>query len=325
MLTNPHPILVVGGAGYIGSHMVLALKQAGYQPIVLDNLSKGHRNAVLDADLIVGDMADKLFLTSLFAKYKFSAVMHFASYIEVAESVQFPAKYYQNNVAATLNLLDVMLANKVNHFIFSSTAAVYGEPQYTPIDEAHPIAPINPYGRSKWMVEEIIKDYAQSSGLRYAILRYFNAAGADPSGRLGERHEPESHLIPLVLQVAAGYRQDITVNGRDYPTADGTCIRDFIHITDICDAHLSALLALLDGEANILCNLGTGNGYSVHEVIAAVRHVTKHSIPTIEGARRAGDPAVLVADATLSKQLLQWQPKHDLNTIVQHAWHYLQK
>lgn len=321
MPTNKNPILVVGGAGFIGSHMVLALQTAGHEAVVLDNLSKGHSDAVGDAELIVADMADKKRLAALFASRRFTAVMHFASFIEVGESVQFPAKYYQNNVAATLNLLDVMLAHDVKHFIFSSTAAVYGEPQYSPIDEAHPIAPINPYGRSKWMVEEIMKDYAKSDGLRYAILRYFNAAGAHPSGRLRERHEPESHLIPLVLQTARGKRETITVNGRDYATADGTCVRDYVHVSDLCSAHLLALEALFNKQPDIICNLGTGQGFSVQQVIDVARKVTGQPIPIIEGMRRAGDPAVLVADATLAKRLLNWRPQYaDLETIIQHAW-----
>lgn len=321
MLTNQGPILVVGGAGFIGSHMVLALQEAGLKPVVLDNLSKGHRDAVSDVELIVADMADKKQVDALFASRHFSAVMHFASFIEVGESVQFPAKYYQNNVAATLNLLDVMLAHNVKHFIFSSTAAVYGEPQYSPIDEAHPIAPINPYGKSKWMVEEIIKDYAKSDGLRYAILRYFNAAGAHPSGQLRERHEPESHLIPLVLQTAKGKRERITVNGRDYATVDGTCVRDYVHVSDLCSAHLLALEALFNNGSNIICNLGTGQGFSVQQVIDVARKVTGQPINVVEGKRRAGDPAVLVADATLARQLLNWQPQYsELETIVQHAW-----
>ena len=267
MHTDTREILVVGGAGYIGSHMVLCLQRAGFKPVVFDNLSKGYRDAILDAEFIQGDIADEKVVSHLFKTHSFSAVMHFASFIEVAESVQFPAKYYQNNVAATLNLLEVMLKNKVNRFVFSSTAAVYGEPQYTPIDEAHPISPINPYGRSKRMVEEILKDVAQSDGLQYAILRYFNAAGADSEGLVGERHKPESHLIPLILEVASRKRKAITIYGRDYPTNDGTCIRDYVHVLDICAAHLLALKALQNGKKELLYNLGTGHGFSVQQVI----------------------------------------------------------
>lgn len=314
-------VLVVGGAGFIGSHMVLALQEAGYEPIVLDNLSKGHCDAVLGAELVVGDMADVPLLEKLFQQYTFLAVMHFASYIEVGESVLLPGKYYQNNVSATLSLLQTMLAHHVKHFIFSSTAAVYGEPQYTPIDEAHRLAPINPYGRSKRMVEEILADFARSDDLHYATLRYFNAAGADPAGRLAERHDPESHLIPILLQVANGQRETVTVYGRDYPTPDGTCIRDYVHVADLCRAHLLALKQLVDGKSEIICNLGTGEGFSVQQVLTAVRQVTGKTINAIDGARRAGDPAILVANANKAKEVLGWQPQYtDLHTIVEHAW-----
>src|SRR5579885_2681464 len=310
MHTDSKSILVVGGAGYIGSHMVLSLKRAGYHPVVLDNLSKGHRDAVIDAELIVGDMADARLLDEIFSRYQFLAVMHFASFIEVGESVKFPARYYQNNVAATLNLLDIMIKNGVKHFIFSSTAAVYGEPKSAAITETHSLAPINPYGRSKWMVEEMIKDFAVSDGLNYAILRYFNAAGADPEGRLCERHEPESHLIPIVLQAAAGKRQGVTIYGDRYPTADGTCVRDYIHIVDLCHAHLLALRALTEGKKSMIYNLGTGHGYSVLQVVDVARRVTGKDIKAAMGEPRAGDSAVLVADAALAKQELNWVPSY---------------
>jgi UDP-glucose 4-epimerase len=319
-------ILVVGGAGYIGSHMVLCLARAGYQPIILDNLSKGHREAVLGAELVVGDIADTDFLSNLFTKYQFAAVMHFASLIEVGESVKFPAKYYQNNVTATLNLLAVMLAHQVKHFIFSSTASVYGEPKARSISESHILAPINPYGRSKWMAEEMIKDLAHSDDLNYAILRYFNAAGADPEGRIGECHEPESHLIPIVLQVAAGKRKEVTIYGDQYPTADGTCVRDYIHVNDICNAHLLALQAMLKGRKSLICNIGTGQGHSVLQVLQAARRVTGHSIPAVKGSSRPGDPAILVADPALVRQELQWKARYpDLDTILTHAWQFMQK
>lgn len=321
MHTNSHRILIVGGAGYIGSHMVLNLQRAGYQPVVLDNLSKGHRDAVMHAEFIQGDMADTELLHKLFSSHSFSTVMHFASFIEVGESVKFPAKYYQNNVAATLNLLDVMSKHGVKQFIFSSTAAVYGEPKSVSINETHPLAPINPYGRSKWMVEEIIKDFAVSDGLRYAILRYFNAAGADPDGKLRERHEPESHLIPIVLQAAAGERAGVTIYGDQYPTIDGTCIRDYIHVSDLCHAHSLALQALNAGKLQMIYNLGTGQGYSVQQVINTARRVTGKDIIATVGQPRPGDSAVLVADASLAKQELQWTPQYpDLETIIQHAW-----
>lgn len=321
MPTNSSHILVVGGAGFIGSHMLLALKQAGFQAIVLDNLSKGHEEAVLDVPLVVGEMGNKTLLKEIFATYPISAVMHFASFIEVGESVLQPQKYYQNNVAATLNLLDAMLENHIHKFIFSSTAAVYGEPLYTPIDEAHPIAAINPYGRSKWMVEEILKDYAKSHALRYASLRYFNAAGADPDGRLRERHAPETHLIPIVLEVARGLRSHVTINGNQYPTPDGTCLRDYIHVTDLCTAHLQAL-RYLDKSPQLICNLGTGFGFSVQEVIHATREITGHAIPCEIGKARPGDPAVLVANARFAQKTLNWLPQYaDLKTIITHAWH----
>ena len=326
MPTSSPAVLVIGGAGYIGSHMVLALKQAGYHAIVLDNLSKGHLDAVQQVELLQGDMGDKDFLRRIFSRNKFAAVMHFGSFIEVGESIQFPAKYYQNNVAATLNLLDEMLAHKVKQFVFSSSAAVYGEPQSTTINEAHPLAPINPYGRSKQMVEAILADYAKSDGLQFAALRYFNAAGADPEGRAGERHEPESHLVPLILQVAAGKRSAINIHGNNYPTSDGTCVRDYVHVADLCDAHLLSLRALEAGKTNLIYNLGNGQGYSVQQVIDAVKRVTGKSIPVTIGPRREGDPAVLVADATRAKQELGWHPQYaDLDTIVKHAWQFLIK
>jgi UDP-glucose 4-epimerase len=320
MLINSPYVLVVGGAGYIGSHMVLMLQQAGFQPVVLDNLSKGYRDAVMDAEFVHGDMGNKPGLEALFDKYAFAAVMHFGSFIEVAESVRCPAKYYQNNVAATLNLLDVMLAYQVKNFIFSSTAAVYGEPHYTPIDERHPISPVNPYGHSKRMVEQVLHDYGHINHLRFASLRYFNAAGADPHGRVRERHEPESHLIPLILQVAQGVRDHIAIYGADYPTPDGTCIRDFVHVSDLCRAHLLALQHLLYGKDSIICNLGTGQGYSVRQVVDAIQRVTGHTIPIVTAPRRAGDPAILVADASLAQRLLQWQPQYQLTDMIQHAW-----
>lgn len=324
MHINAHrSILVVGGAGFIGSHMVIALHQAGYRVIVLDNLSHGHRQAILHAELVIGDLNDKFCLKELFTQHQFFAVIHFANLIDVAESVMDPAKYYQNNVVGTLNLLDAMLAHNVDKFIFSSSAAVYGEPQYFPIDEQHPLLPINPYGRAKRMTEEIIQDYAKSYGLRYAIFRYFNAAGADPSGRVGEMHRDETHLIPLALQVALGTRKVLTINGNDYLTADGTCIRDYVHVNDLCDAHLQAIEALHKNHPNMICNLGSSHGYSVQEVLTTVRLVTGHDIPIIIGPRRPGDPAKLVANASLAKRMLHWQPKYnDLTVMVKHSWQF---
>lgn len=315
------PILVVGGAGFIGSHMVLCLQRAGFTPIVFDNLSTGHRDAVINAELIVGDLSDHHQLKKLFETYDFLAVMHFASFIQVGESVVKPAQYYQNNVVGTLQLLNAMLHAKVHNFIFSSTAAVYGEPRYTPMDEQHPLSPVNPYGHSKRMVEQILEDFANAYHLRYASLRYFNAAGADPEGRLSERHEPETHLIPLILRAAKNSQSAITIFGRDYSTPDGTCVRDYIHVNDLCEAHLLALQALLNGQSQMIYNLGTGQGYSVQEVIDAAKAVTQNEINVIEGSRRLGDPAVLVADPSRAFKELGWTLKYpELTTIIKHAW-----
>lgn len=314
-------ILVVGGAGYIGAHMVKRLRRAGFPVAVADDLSSGHREAVLGAPLHVGDIGDAAFVDRLLADVRPAAVMHFASCIQVGESVVDPAKYYRNNVAATQVLLDGMRAHGVSRFLFSSTAAIFGDPRYVPIDEAHPKAPINPYGRSKWFVEQMLEDYDRAYGLRSVCLRYFNAAGADPEGELGECHEPETHLVPLVLQVASGRRPHITVYGEDYATPDGTCIRDYIHVDDLAEAHLLALRQLLEGGASARFNLGNGSGYSVREVIEAVRRVTGHPVPVVAGARREGDPPVLVADARAARLALGWQPRYaDLDTIVAHAW-----
>lgn len=317
----PDTILVVGGAGYIGSHMVKRLRRAGFHAVVADDLSSGHREAVLGAPLHVGDIGDAGFVDALLGEVQPAAVMHFASCIQVGESVADPAKYYRNNVTATQVLLDGMRAHGVSRFIFSSTAAIFGDPQVVPIDEAHPKAPINPYGRSKWFVEQMLEDFDRAYGLKSVCLRYFNAAGADAEGELGECHEPETHLIPLILQVASGRRPHITVYGEDYATADGTCIRDYIHVEDLADAHLLALRRLLAGGDSARYNLGNGNGYSVREVVEAVRRVTGHPIPVVAGARREGDPPVLVADARAAREALGWQPAHaDLDTIVAHAW-----
>jgi UDP-glucose 4-epimerase len=320
MLTKKN-ILIVGGAGFIGSHMVDTLLQKGYTPIVLDNLSTGHRDAVTSAKFVMGDILDNHVLDTLFAEHQFLAVMHFASYIQVNESVLDPLKYYLNNVVGTLNLLQAMLKWDVKKFIFSSTAAVYGEPQYTPIDEKHPVLPINPYGQSKVMIEQMLEDFRKAYDLQYMSLRYFNAAGAHPDGQLAERHEPETHLIPLTLQAAVGIRKSITVYGRDYLTLDGTCVRDYIHVTDLCAAHLLALNALCEGKESNIYNLGTGKGYSVQEVIDVVRAVTQSDFEVVSAGRRPGDPAILIANPERAMRELQWQPQYsDLQTIVEHAY-----
>ncbi len=319
-------ILVVGGAGYIGAQMVRRLVDAGYRPVVLDNLSGGRRAAAGMARLVVADAGDVAVLDTLMQAFDFAAVMHFASFIQVGESVALPSKYYDNNVCNTLRLLDAMVRHGVCSFIFSSTAAIFGEPEYVPIDEKHPKAPINPYGRSKWMVEQILADFDRAYALRSISLRYFNAAGADPDGLTGECHEPETHLIPLVLQVASGRRAAITIYGENYETPDGTCIRDYVHVVDLCDAHLLALEALLDGGASNQFNLGNGAGHSILEVIAAVERITGSRIARESGARRPGDPPVLVADAALAKSALRWRPRYAaLDTIIGHAWRWEQQ
>ncbi len=314
-------VLVVGGAGYIGSHMVQLLLERGHAPVVFDNLSSGYREAVLGGAIIEGDLADTAALERLFLAHRFDGVMHFASYIQVGESMRDPAKYYRNNVANTLNLLEAMHRHGAGNFIFSSTAAIFGEPDYVPIDERHPRRPINPYGFSKFAIEQVLADYDRAYGMRSVCLRYFNAAGADPGCRIGERHEPETHLIPLVLQAASGRRASIQVFGQDYDTPDGTCIRDYIHIVDLCEAHLLALDRLCAGAQSAAYNLGNGSGFSVKEVIDTAERVTGTGIARVFGERRAGDPARLVAEAKLARAELGWRPTFDsLETIVRHAW-----
>ncbi len=314
-------ILIVGGAGYIGSHMVKMLVDLGHTVITFDNLSSGFRDAVLGGVFVEGDLADLSALDKLFGEHKPEAVMHFASYIQVGESVRHPDKYYLNNFTNTLNLLNTMVKYDVKNFIFSSTAAVFGEPEYIPIDELHATNPLNPYGRTKLMVEQALGDYERAYGLKSVCLRYFNAAGADPSGLLGERHEPETHLIPLVLQAISGKRDAISVFGRDYDTPDGTCIRDYIHIVDLCSAHLLALTKLMQDGISMRFNLGNGAGFSVQEVISAAQKVTGRTIKVIEAARREGDPGRLVADSALARKELGWTPIYaDLESIIEHAW-----
>lgn len=313
-------VLVVGGAGYIGSHMVKRLAQSGHETVILDNFSTGHRDAVIAGSLIEGDLADRPGLERVL-RDGFDAVMHFASFIQVGESVREPAKYYRNNYANTLNLLEAMVAAGVTRFIFSSTAAVFGEPDYVPIDEAHAKRPINPYGLTKLMVEQTLADFDRAYGLRYAALRYFNAAGADPDGELGERHDPETHLIPLALRAVSGRGGPLKVFGRDYDTPDGTCIRDYIHVSDLCEAHLLALEALDAGGQSEAFNLGNGNGFSVQEVLDTVGSVTGARVPALDAPRREGDPARLVANAALAREVLGWRPRYQgLETIVAHAW-----
>jgi UDP-glucose 4-epimerase len=322
-------ILVTGGAGYIGSHAVLALKNAGYEAIVLDNLSYGHREIiddVLKVELIVGDTSDRALLDQLFASREIAAVMHFAAFIAVGESVAEPARYYHNNVIGTLTLLEAMLAANVNKFVFSSTCAIYGMPKEIPMTETHPRDALSPYAASKDMVERILSDFDPAHGLKSVAFRYFNASGADPSGLLGEDHNPETHLIPLALLTALGKRDSLSVFGTDYPTPDGTALRDYIHVCDLADAHVLGLEYLLKGGSSNVFNLGNGNGFSVREVIETAKKVTGRDIPFKECPRRAGDAPILVGSAQKAKETLGWQPKYaDLATIIGHAWQWHQK
>lgn len=314
-------ILIVGGAGYIGSHMVKLLSLSGVDVITLDNLSRGYRDAVKYGEFIEGDLGNPDLLDQIFTEHNITAVMHFAAFIEVGESVIKPAMYYRNNVMNTVVLLDAMVRHDIGYFVFSSTAAIFGEPEYTPIDEIHKKHPINPYGRSKLMVEHILQDYDKAYGLKSTCLRYFNAAGADPDGELGERHEPESHLIPLILQAASGRRKDIKIFGNDYATQDGTCVRDYIHINDLCEAHLLALNKMEQSDKSAAYNLGNGNGFTVQQVIDITRQITKKDFPVIYAERRQGDPAILVADPALAQSELGWSPKYNqLETIIETAW-----
>lgn len=314
-------ILLTGGAGYIGSHCVKQLMSQGYDVVVLDNLSRGYRDAVLTDHFVEGSIGDRAVLDSLFTTYSIDAVMHFSALAYVGESVDEPALYYENNVAQTLTLLTACRDHGVNNFIFSSTCATYGDVKKVPITEDTPIAPLNPYGHSKRMVELILKDFETAYGMKHCIFRYFNAAGADPEGQLRERHVPETHLIPLVLEVAAGKRENIKIFGTDYDTPDGTCIRDYIHVNDLSDAHIAGLENLRAGKPSDIFNLGSENGYSVREVIDVCREVTGAEIPEVEEGRRPGDAPRLVADSTKAKTILHWQPKlSELKEIVKTAW-----
>ncbi|MBF2027251.1 MAG: UDP-glucose 4-epimerase GalE [Oscillatoriales cyanobacterium C42_A2020_001] len=319
-------MLVTGGAGYIGSHTVLALQRAGYSVIVLDNLVFGHRELVervLKVKLVVGDIGDRTLLDQLFAQYEISAVLHFAAYACVGESVIDPAKYYLNNVVGSLTLIEAMRAAAIDKLVFSSTCATYGNPDTSPIPETHSQRPINPYGSSKLTVERILADFDQAYNLRSLSLRYFNAAGADPSGRLGEDHTPETHLIPLVLLTALGKRASVSVFGSDYPTPDGTCIRDYIHVSDLAQAHVLGLEYLLQGGTTTVCNLGNGNGFSVNQVIQTAREVTGQAISVVDCPRRLGDPPVLVGSSDRAKELLGWVPQYSsLRQILTHAWNW---
>jgi UDP-glucose 4-epimerase len=316
-------VLVTGGAGYIGSHMVKLLGERGHAVVVVDDLSTGHRDAVLAGRFVEGNVGDKALMTSLLAEENIEAVVHFAGSSLVAESVANPDKYRRNNVDNTRALLEAMQAARVDKLVFSSSAAVYGEPRHLPIEESHPTEPLNPYGESKLAIERAL---GATNHLRHVSLRYFNAAGADPGGELGERHDPETHLIPMVLQAASGRRKDVGIYGSDYPTRDGTCVRDYVHVTDLCEAHLLALDWLARGGEKETFNLGTGTGATVLEVIEEARRQSGRDFPARREARRAGDPASLVAGRARAERVLGWRPRRsDLASIVRDAWRWEQR
>lgn len=324
--TGKVPIFIAGGAGFIGSQVAKALFEAGYETLVFDDLSRGHRQNVLHGHFVQGSLAEKAPLKELFERYRFAAVFHFASLIDVGESVLLPEKYYRHNVTYTLNLLEVMLECGTQNFIFSSSAAIFGNPsEHTPIDEEHPQHPINPYGRSKLQVEQILTDITQAHGLQYSCLRYFNAAGGDPAGAIKYQPRQECNLIPLALE-AIEKQKTLTVYGTDYHTRDGSCVRDYIHIADLANAHILAMERLLDGAPSANYNLGNGAGFTVKEVLSTAQQVTKKPLQIALGERRPGDPDQLVADATKAQRELHWQPLYSsLETIIGHAWQARQK
>jgi UDP-arabinose 4-epimerase len=317
-------ILIAGGAGYIGSHAAKLVARAGLEPVVLDNLVYGHEWAVKWGPLVEGDLGNRAFVDRVLEEHKVTAVIHFAAFAYVGESVTHPSKYFQNNVVNTLTLLDSMVAHGVRDIVFSSTCATYGEPTQVPIAEDQLQVPVNPYGESKLMVEKILRWYEKAYAIRFAALRYFNAAGADPDGEIGEDHDPETHLIPLAIEAALGRGKELQVFGTDYPTPDGTAIRDYIHVTDLAEAHLLALSRLSEGASDLRLNLGTGQGHSVREVLGAVEKISGRKVPAREVGRRPGDPPALVADARKASEVLGWRPKYPaVETIVLHAlrWH----
>ena len=314
-------ILVVGGAGYIGSHAVRALQRAGRDVVVFDNFEKGHPEAVAGVPVFKGDLRRPDDVRAVFKQHAIEAVMHFSAYSLVGESMQYPERYYENNVGGTLNLVSAMRQAGIKYFIFSSTAATYGEPHYVPIDEAHPTLPTNVYGETKLTIERMLGWFDTIYGLKSVRLRYFNAAGADPDGDIGELHDPETHLIPIVLQAALGDRDSIAVYGTDYDTPDGTCVRDYIHVNDLADAHIRALDYLEAGNPSDVFNLGNGSGHSVRQIIDIARAVTGRDINVTYAGRRPGDPATLIASSAKAMRVLGWQPKlHDIETIIKTAW-----
>ncbi len=326
MLLPSQSVLVTGGAGYIGSHTVLSLVRQGYRVVVLDNLIYGHRDLIEkipSAELIVGDINDYALLCSIFKSKKISSVIHFAAYAYVGESCQHPSKYYRNNVVGTLTLLEAMKDSGVNKIVFSSTCATYGKPEKNPIVESQVQRPINPYGATKLAVERMLMDFGDAYGLKSIIFRYFNAAGANPNARLGEDHLPETHLIPLILLTALGQRESISIFGTDYPTRDGSCIRDYIHVSDLASAHVLGLESLLSGNDSDVFNLGNGNGFSVREVIETATRITGRDIAVVESDRRLGDPPVLIGSSEKARRVLRWSPQYsDLSQILKHAWQW---
>ena len=319
-------VLVTGGAGYIGSHTAKVLSRSGLQPVVLDNLTAGNRWAVKWGRLIEGDISDEALLRQVIARYQIITVIHFAGSAYIAESVQNPRKYFLNNVSKSLRFLDAILDSGVQQIVFSSTCATYGIPDYLPIDENHPQSPINPYGESKLFIEKALKSYGRAYGLRSVTLRYFNAAGADPDGDIGESHYPETHLIPNAIRAALGLIPAITVFGTDFPTPDGTAVRDYVHVTDLADAHVAALRYLKAGGRNAAFNLGIGSGFSVMDVIRTVERITGRRIPVINDARRPGDPATLIASPEQARRVLGWNAKYaGLDEIVATAWQWQEK
>lgn len=316
-------ILVVGGAGYIGSHTCLDLYNKGFRPVVYDNLSNGHREFVKWGPFEEGDIRDADRVTSVLARYSPEVIVHFAASIEVGESTRDPIGFYENNVAGTISLLGAAQRAGIDKLVFSSTCATYGEPELVPISEEHPQLPVNPYGRSKLMVEEILKDAGRYRGMKSVVLRYFNAAGADVEGRIGEWHEPETHAIPIALEAAFGLRDKFSINGEDYDTPDGTCVRDFVHVMDLADAHSRAVRHLIGGGASLALNLGTGQGITVRQLVETVARLSGREIPVEVRARRIGDAATLVADNFMAKDVLGWSPKYSLDDIVGSAlkWH----
>jgi UDP-glucose 4-epimerase len=315
-------ILVAGGAGYVGAHTCLALAEAGYTPVVFDNLSNGHEHFVQWGPLEIGDINDASALDAVFKRHRPAAVLHFAALIEVGISMREPGAFYRNNVAGALNLISAAQRAGVAGLVFSSTCAIYGVPERVPLVEAHPVAPLNPYGRSKAMVEQILLDLSDLEGFRSVCLRYFNAAGADPSGRIGEAHEPETHAIPLAIEAALGQRDGFSIFGTDYETRDGTAVRDYVHVLDLADAHIRAVRHILDGGASKAINLGTGTGTTVIELLDTIKSVSGRDFPVTISPRRAGDSPILVADNSYARAVLGWQPQRDLNTIVTDAWRW---